>query len=381
MTSDRTFFRFPLAYRIEHWLMVLSFTTLAVTGLVQKYALAAVSIWLIRMMGGIENVRLIHRIAATVLMLEVVYHVGLVGYNLFVRRYSASLMPTWTDIKNAFYALLFNLGLRKERPPQGRYTFEEKFEYFAIVWGTLVMVVTGFILWNPIATTNVLPGEIVPAAKVVHSGEALLAVLAIIVWHFYHVHIRTFNKSMFTGRLSEEEMRHEHPLELATMQSGGPSEPSPDRARRRNVFLGIYGVIAAALLIAIYVFVTFEETAIDTVEPVETATAYTPQEDRDPQTVLVSYDRPMTSWEDGVGEFFETRCAFCHGGATPLAGLDLTTYDSATLGGSDLPAIVPNDPENSGIIMQHRDGDHPVVVTDDELDRLVAWISAGAPRE
>lgn len=379
MKSERTFLRFPLAYRIEHWVMVLSFTVLAVTGLVQKYAQSDVSIWLIRTMGGLETVRIIHRIAATVLMLEAVYHVGLVGYNLIVRRYGADLMLTWTDAKNAFQALLFNLGLRDERPQQGRYTFEEKFEYFAIIWGTVVMIVTGIMLWNPIATTAVLPGEIVPAAKIVHSGEALLAVLAIIVWHFYHVHIRVFNKSMFTGHLSEEEMKHEHPLELVAMQSSGYSDPNGDRPRRRRLFLAGYAVVAAALLIGIYIVVTFEETAIATIEPVEAITAYTPREDQ--PLVFASFDRPMTSWEDGVGQFFETRCTFCHGGATPLAGLNLSTYDSAMLGGSNLPAIVPNDPDNSGIIVQHRNGDHPVVVTEEELEQLVAWISAGARQQ
>jgi formate dehydrogenase gamma subunit len=378
MKSDRTFLRFPVAYRIEHWVMVLSFTALAVTGLVQKYALSAIAIWLIQVMGGLETVRVIHRVAATMLMLEAVYHVGLVGYNLIVRRYGADLMLSWTDIKNAFQSLLYNLGLRGERPLQGRYTFEEKFEYFAIIWGTVVMIVTGIMLWNPIATTALLPGEIVPAAKIVHSGEALLAVLAIIVWHFYHVHIRSFNKSMFTGRMSEAEMKHEHPLELKAMQSGGGTE-DPGHPRRRRLFVGIYAVVAVALVVGIYVVITFEDTAIATVEPVETITAYTPPDV--PQPVLASFERPMTSWEDGVSAFFEMRCAFCHGGAAPLSGLNLTAYDTALLGGTDLPAIVPNDPENSGIIIQHRDGDHPVMVTDEELARLEAWIAAGAPRE
>src|SRR5690606_27275923 len=133
-------------------------------------------------------------------------HVGLLGYNLFVRRYSPDLLLTREDLRNALHTFQYNLGWRKERPKQGRYTFEEKFEYFAIIWGTIVMIVTGFILWNPIAATSVLPGEFVPAAKAVHSGEALLAVLAIIVWHMYHVHIRKFNKSMFTGYLDAEDM-------------------------------------------------------------------------------------------------------------------------------------------------------------------------------
>jgi hypothetical protein len=74
------------------------------------------------------------------------------------------------------------------------------------------------------------------------------------------------------------------------------------------------------------------------------------------------------------------KCIFCHGSRIPLSGLDLTDYDKALLGGSTIPAIVPNDPDNSGVILQHIDGDHPVLVTADELERLAAWIRAGAPR-
>ncbi|HRL12289.1 MAG TPA: cytochrome b/b6 domain-containing protein, partial [Aggregatilineales bacterium] len=144
--THRTYLRFPLAYRLEHWTMVLSFTTLAVTGLVQKYAMADLSIWLINTLGGIESVRVIHRIAAVVLMVESVYHVGLIGYNLLVRRYRADLMLNPRDLRVAFQSFSYNMGWRKERPQQGRYTFEEKFEYFAIIWGTLVMIVTGFVL-------------------------------------------------------------------------------------------------------------------------------------------------------------------------------------------------------------------------------------------
>lgn len=380
MTTGRKYLRFPLAYRLEHWVMVASFTTLAVTGLVQKFAQSGVSIWLIGALGGLETVRVIHRVAATVLILESIYHVGLLGYNLFVRRYSLDLMLTGTDLKNALHSFLYNLGRRKQRPAQGRYTFEEKFEYFAIIWGTIVMIVTGFVLWNPIAATSVLPGEFVPAAKAVHSGEALLAVLAIIVWHSYHVHIRKFNKSMFTGYISEADMHEEHPLELAARRQATPPPADPDRPRRRRVFLTAYGVVALALAAGLFVFITFEQTAIETIPPMETVNVFAPRM-AEAAPVLVSFDGPLNSWDDGVGDLFQMKCAFCHGGRTPLAGLNLTSYDTAIIGGTTLPAITPRDPDNSGIITKHRDSSHPVTLTEDELERLAAWIAAGAPRE
>lgn len=380
-TNERHYLRFPRAYRIEHWVVVLSFTTLAVTGLVQKYALASISLAIINLLGGIESVRMLHRIAATVLMIEAVYHIGLISYNLIVRRYGAELMPGKQDLVNALHAFKYNLGLRKDRPKQGRYTFEEKFEYFAIIWGTLVMIVTGFILWNPIASTQALPGEFVPAAKVIHSGEALLAVLAILIWHFYHVHLRSFNKSMFTGKMSEEEMREEHPLELEALQQGDSAAPKADTdyPRRRRRFLAAYSVIATLLLVGIYVFVTFEQTALETVTPVESVVAYTPPE-APAAPLLVSFDSPMTSWENGVGAFFAARCTLCHGSRVPLAGLDLTNYDAALLGGSDVPAIVPNRASDSGIVQRHSGGNHPATMTQQELEKIEAWINAGAPR-
>jgi hypothetical protein len=129
------------------------------------------------------------------------------------------------------------------------------------------MVVTGFMLWNPIATTNFLPGQYIPAALAAHSGEGLLAVLSIVTWHAYHVHVRTFNRSMFTGRISRHEMEEEHALELAEIEAGiGDIPPSPARLqRRRLIFYPVAAVVSVVLLVALYFFVTFEQTAITTV--------------------------------------------------------------------------------------------------------------------
>ena len=123
----------------------------------------------------------------------------------------------------------------------GRYTFEEKLEYWALIWGNLVMIATGFLLWNPIATARLFPGQVIPAALAAHGGEALLAVLAVIVWHGYGVHLRHFNRSMFTGSMTAAEMRQEHPLELEAILAGrAPAEPEPGTLRRhRRVFLPV----------------------------------------------------------------------------------------------------------------------------------------------
>ena len=93
----------------------------------------------------------------------------------------------------------YNLGMAEKPPKMPRYNFMEKAEYWAMAWGLVLMGLTGLMLWNPIATTNILPGTFIPAAKAAHGAEAVLAVLAIILWHFYHVHIKHWNWAMIKG--------------------------------------------------------------------------------------------------------------------------------------------------------------------------------------
>lgn len=263
--------RFTVSQRLEHWVLTLSFTILAVTGLPQKFVGIPWAESLIAIMGGIEMVRIIHRVSAVVLMVLTIYHIAAVAYKIFVQRVALTMMPGWQDVKDMFGVIAYNLGLTKMRPKLPRYNFEEKMEYWAVVWGTVIMAITGFMLWNPIATARFLPGSFIPAAKAAHGGEALLAVLAIIVWHFYGVHLRRLNKSMFAGSLSRESMEHEHGLELEQIETGTlpPSAPPEEEARRARVFLPVSIVISVVLLIGVYWFVTLEETAIETVVAAE----------------------------------------------------------------------------------------------------------------
>jgi formate dehydrogenase gamma subunit len=385
--TQQGFLRFPRSYRIEHWILFVSFTTLAVTGLVQKFATVGISQFLVGLVGGPENVRIIHRIAAIVLMLETVYHIGIVGYRLFVKRSRLTMLPTLDDVRNAWDALRFNLGLHKEKPQQGRFTFEEKLEYWAVVWGTVVMAITGFMLWNPIATTRFISGQWVPAAKAAHGGEALLAVLAIIVWHMYHVHLRHFNRSMFSGRLSEEEMLDEHPIELADAKAGVSysAEDSPELAKRKRGFLAGYSLLAVAMLAGIYWFATFEETAIETIPPVEEDVAvFVPLTPTPLPTPLPTQEPPSldaTTWAGGIADLFSQKCSACHSAGTPLGGLDVSTYQILLTGGDNGPGIVPGDPDSSMIIVRQSTGDHPGQLTGDELALIREWILNGAPEE
>jgi len=266
--KPRGFVRFSLSQRLQHLVLIISFTLLAVTGLPQKFAGDAWAETLIGIVGGIDSIRLIHHLAAIVLALVSVYHVLEIAYDVFVLHVRWTMFPELQDVKDAIAALLHNLGFRKEWPRFEHFSFEQKFEYWALVWGTLIMGITGFMLWNPILISRVLPGEVIPAAKSAHGGEAILAVLAILVWHFYNVHIKTFNKSIFTGRLDEHQMAEEHGMEMERIRQGDvalPPDPTAIRYRQRWFFpfATVFGILLVILIL--YFFGPAETTAITTV--------------------------------------------------------------------------------------------------------------------
>lgn len=407
----RTYERFPLARRIEHWVMMLSFTLLAITGLPQRFSSSPVSIAFVGMLGGVEVLRTIHHIAAIVMILGTAWHLLVFGYLAYVRRTRLTMLPTLQDAKDGWQALMYNIGRSKTPPQMGRYTFEEKMEYWAFVWGAIIMGVTGFMMWNPITTARFLPGEVIPAAKAAHSGEALLAVLAIIVWHMYGVHIKRFNRSMFTGKLTEEEMLHEHPLELADIKAGVAERPLDEAAlrQRQRVYLPIAAVLALFMLLGLYGFVNAEQTALTTVPrqaptvevfvpwtptpaptmtPTSAATETAPPEaaattgpegtpDTTASAPAVASD---LTWDTTVGPLLQAKCSACHG-AGALGGLNLTTYEDAMRGGTSGPAIVPGDSAASLLIQVQQSGSHPGQLTPEELAQVIEWIDAGAPEK
>jgi hypothetical protein len=186
---------------------------------------------------------------------------------------------------------------------------------------------------------------------------------------------------MFSGYLSHEEMEDEHPLELQRIQTSKPVEPDTRFVTRKRIFSLVYGVFALALLVGVYIFVTFEETAVETVIPSSLQqVALFAQLPPTPQPTSQPATTARSSWENGISELFQTKCSFCHGGTIPLADLDLTEYDSTILSDTDVPAIVPSDALASNIIIRQQTGDHPVQFTALEFAEVYDWIERGAPR-
>ena len=408
--TSRSYVRFPLARRIEHIVMLSTFIILGLTGLPQKFSTSPISIAFVGFIGGIENLRLIHHTAAIVMMLGTIWHILFFGYMAFVVRTRLSMLPSLQDVKDGWQALMYNIGFGKSYPQMGRYTFEEKLEYWAFVWGVIVMGTTGFIMWNPITTVHFLPGEVIPAAKTAHGWEAVLAILAIIIWHMYGVHIRRFNKSMFTGKMSEDVMLHEHPLELADIKAGlaeRPVDPAALRKRQR-IYIPIAAVLGLIMLGSVYGFVNLETTALTTIQrqaptvavfvpwtptpaptqtatlpptetplPTLTATLGTPGTEITGTPATAPAEAPSLTWDNAIGAMLTEKCAACHGAAA-MAGLNLSTYADAMKGGQDGAVIVPGDAANSLIVQKQQAGGHPGQLTPEEIAQLVEWIDAGA---
>jgi cytochrome b subunit of formate dehydrogenase len=403
-SETRTYVRFDLVQRLQHIIFLISFTVLGFTGLPQKFPLSPISEGLFRIFGGIESARLIHHTSAIVMMVVSVFHVLEVLYRIIVLRTPIAMIPWINDIVHVYEDVLYYLGRRKHKAYYGRYSYAEKAEYLALIWGTVVMGLTGFMMWNPISTLRILPGEAVPAAKAAHGGEAILAVLAIIIWHFYHVHVKHLNPSMFTGKLSHEEMEHEHPAELAHINSSSPPDPIPPAVLRKRQF--VYTPIAIAVLVAFsygfYYFVGYESTAAVSPQLQPTLPIYVPQT-ATPQPTATPTSTPVptatlapvtessglspatdvptadsVTWDANIGPLFTQKCAMCHA-ATASGGLNLSTYTDAMKGGVSGPAFIPGDSANSPLIAKFEGGKHPYApLSAEEIALIKSWLDSAA---
>jgi formate dehydrogenase subunit gamma len=220
----RTFPRFSLSQRWEHVVLLLSVSILFITGILQKYNTTLWSQQILSTPQRLENVQNIHRIAAILLILETVYHLGKALILIFRRKMSADMFPNGGDILNAWQMVKYLFFLTKEKPKFGKYNFEQKITYWFIFFAVGIMAVTGIILWFPEIITRFLPGGVIPAALLAHSNEAIVLAVFVVIWHFFHVHVERLNLSIFTGWLNEEDMRKYHEREYEQMSSGDNQE-------------------------------------------------------------------------------------------------------------------------------------------------------------
>ncbi|MBF8294149.1 MAG: Ni hydr protein [Bacteroidetes bacterium] len=233
--GERQFLRFKRLNRILHIVMIVSFMSLALTGMTLKFAYTGWASFLSRLFGGYESAGYVHRLAAVAMIGIFIAHI------VDVVRMKKRLYPSWRSLLLGPDSMLFNkkdlqdlignfkwfLG-RGPRPEYGRWTYWEKFDYFAVFWGMAIIGSTGLMLWFPELFTMVFPGWFLNVATIIHSDEALLAVGFIFTVHFFNTHLRPEKFPMdivvFTGRMPVDDLKDDKPLEYNMLVKEGMLE-------------------------------------------------------------------------------------------------------------------------------------------------------------
>lgn len=219
--TGQEYVRLTLNERIQHFVLFISFFILVVTGFALKFPECWVVAPLLKIPGMFALRGFLHRLAGGAFIVLAVYHAFYLAFTKRGREQLVSLLPSFQDMKDVIGMFMYLVGLSAERPRYGRYNYAEKAEYWALVWGTFVMGISGLLLWFENTAMIIFPKVVMDVATVVHYYEAILATLAIIVWHFYFVFFdpETFpmKTTCLTGKITEAEMIHEHPLEYEAM--------------------------------------------------------------------------------------------------------------------------------------------------------------------
>jgi cytochrome b subunit of formate dehydrogenase len=227
-TEHRLVTRMTRSQRIQHIILLASFIALVLTGFALKYP----DSWFASLLSLGEKARgLIHRIAAVLLMGVGVYHLVYVALTRDGRRLVRDFLPTPKDAFDVWGTMRYYLGLAEHKPEFPRFNYAEKAEYWALVWGLVVMASTGVMLWAKVAVSSLLPRWWLDIATAIHFYEAVLATLAIIVWHFYQVFfdpdVYPMNWAWWDGKMSFEHYREEHGLDTETLLSAAEAQQMP----------------------------------------------------------------------------------------------------------------------------------------------------------
>jgi cytochrome b subunit of formate dehydrogenase len=226
--SPRILFRMSKLQRIQHFTLLVSFFVLVFTGFALKFPNSFFGV----LLGNSEKFRsIVHRIAGVVLIAVGGYHILYAIFTGEGRKLIKDFLPEWKDITDTRDTVFYYLGFIDKKPQFKRFNYAEKMEYWALVWGTIVMASTGVMAWFKVGVGTVVPRWIVDVALTIHFYEAILATLAILVWHFYMViydpETYPMNWAWLDGRMSVEHYQHEHPLDTeALAQAPGSEEPA-----------------------------------------------------------------------------------------------------------------------------------------------------------
>ncbi|MEW6195290.1 MAG: cytochrome b/b6 domain-containing protein [Bacteroidota bacterium] len=264
--------RFDAYSRFLHLLVIISFLSLALTGMIIKFSDSSVFKTLSDLMGGYEVTGSIHRFAAIITFLYFFLHISYLINKRKKRKTSfkemlkgeSSLVPNKRDWEEFKATLKWFLG-KGPRPVYGRWTYWEKFDYFAVFWGVAIIGTSGLILWFPEFFTSLgIPGEIINIATIIHSDEALLAVGFIFTIHFFNTHFRPdkfpMDTVIFTGKVELEELKEDRAREYELIQTDEKYKervtdiaPSPALERAARIF-GFTALTIGLLIIILIIY-------------------------------------------------------------------------------------------------------------------------------
>ena len=220
---EESFLRFGLNFRMQHLALAAGVIILIISGLPIKFHDTIVAKIFFELTGGITVSRIIHRIGATLLIIVSIWHLTYITLTKNGRSDFKQLLPTMKDFKDFLQNIRYFMGVTKEKPKFGRFSYVEKFDYWAVYWGMVIMILSGLLLWFNNFFLGVVPKFVFDIATEVHSDEAMLATLAIVIWHWYNVHFNPevfpFNPTIFTGKISKTRMLRDHPLEYEQVTS------------------------------------------------------------------------------------------------------------------------------------------------------------------
>jgi formate dehydrogenase gamma subunit len=252
---EEYYWRFHAFHRFLHLVMMISFTGLALTGLPLKYSQSFWARGLAALWGGVTAAGLFHRWFAGITFAYFLAHLGWLLYHRFVLKGSLlgpdSMIPTRKDLADLLQHARYFLG-KGPAPRFGRFTYWEKFDYWAVFWGIAFIGLSGLLLWFTPFLSRYLPGVVFNIAYVIHSDEALLATGFIFVVHLFNTHLRPgsfpLDRSIFTGKVSAREMAERHPLEWERLQQN-PGERERRRVGPDFLILFLFFFLSAGCLL------------------------------------------------------------------------------------------------------------------------------------
>ncbi len=234
--------RMNLNFRIAHWMVMASFPILVITGFALKYPESGWAAPLLVLESKFAFRGWLHRFAGTVLVISLLYHIAHLIILKRDRSMLRHMLPRWTDARDAWQLIRFNLGRSDERPHFGKFSYAEKLEYWAFIWGTIVMAVSGFLLWFNNFTLQNFPKWVSDAATAIHFYEAILATFSILLWHFYLVifdpDVYPMETTWLHGKISADHLKHTRPTYyvalMRALQERAPKKAAPANEQRDN---------------------------------------------------------------------------------------------------------------------------------------------------